>query len=283
MEYLVDINIAVYNQAPYLETTLESVLSQKTNFPFRLLIGDDCSTDGSVEILKNYESRYPNKVKVIYQAKNIGINSPERNGIILLKNSTSKYIALLDGDDYWVDNFKLQKQIDFLEKNQRYVGCFHNTVERYDDDELASHLYCNFQAAQSINFNDLCFSNIIPTCSVIYRNKLFGELPDWYHKLKMGDWPLHLLNSQFGDFWYIPKIMGVHRLHKKSSWMLQDPEANKKYTLEAYDVMIKEFSGKPELQKQLIVAKEYFIHPPKNHSSPSVARRGINLIKKIIR
>jgi len=100
MDTIVDVNIAVYNHAPFLRKALDGALAQKTNFPFRLLIGDDCSTDGSVAILKEYESKFSERIKVIYQPKNLGLNSVERNGVILLKNSTAKYIALLDGDDY---------------------------------------------------------------------------------------------------------------------------------------------------------------------------------------
>ena len=132
MDYLVDVNIAVYNHALFLEKTLDSVLEQKTNFPFRLLIGDDFSTDGSIEILKRYEREFPDKIKVIYQPKNLGLNSSERNGIIILKKSTAKYIALLDGDDYWTDAYKLQKQVDFLESNPEFSICFH-LVESIND------------------------------------------------------------------------------------------------------------------------------------------------------
>lgn len=278
MTPIVDVNIAVYNQAAYLRQTLDSVLAQKTDFHFRILIGDDCSTDGSVEILKEYESLEPTKIEVIYQPVNIGLNALERNGIILLKKSTAKYISLLDGDDYWTDPFKLQQQVDFLEKNIQYAGCFHNTEERYDEDDIrASHLYCDYPYARNVSFNDLSYSNRIPTCSVVYRRGLFGEFPEWYPKLKMGDWPLHLLNAQYGDFWYMPKIMAVHRLHNDSSWMLQDEKENNKHTIEAYDIMIKGFAHNPDLQQQLILARQVYLYPPK----PAFKRRMINFLKRL--
>jgi glycosyltransferase involved in cell wall biosynthesis len=273
--------MCVYNHERYIAQALEGVVCQHTDFKYRVFVGDDFSTDGTRRIISFYAEKYPDKVFPVFHALNIGAH---QNSKILYSKCKSKYVAMLDGDDCWTDPDKLQLQVNFLEANLNFVGCFHNTEERYEDDtDAASFLYCSYPKARKISFGDLTYSNVIPTCSVLFRNGYFSLVPQWITTLIMGDWPLHLLNAQFGDFWYIPKIMGVHRLHKKSSWMLQDPEANKKYTLEAYDVMIKEFSGKPELQKQLIVAKEYFIHPPKNHSSPSVARRGINLIKKIIR
>lgn len=283
MEPILDINIAVFNQAGFLDQTLNSILGQKTRYPFRVLVGDDCSTDGSIEILKKFEMNYPQQITVIYQKKNLGLNSPERNGVILLKNSTAKYIALCDGDDYWNDDHKLEKQLSFLEAHPEFVGCFHNTEERYDDDDnLASFLYCDYPVARNVSFADLSYRNVIPTCSVIYRSRLF-ELPTWYHTLKMGDWPLHLLNAQNGDFWYIPKVMGVHRLHSKSSWMLQDATRNNKLVLDAYDGMIEGFANAASLKNQMVKAKKAF----ENHiagasANPSFKERAKHLIKRAI-
>ena len=80
----------------------------------------------------------------------------------------------------------------------------------------------------------------------------------------MGDWPIHLLNTQFGDYWYVAKVMGVHRLHSGGTWMSQEMLSKKRFTVEAYNIMIRGFETKPELQKQMIEAKEAFINPPKN-------------------
>ena len=126
MEALVDVNIAVYNHAAYLRQTLDSALSQKTNFKFRILVGDDFSTDGSRDILREFELKYPEQMKVIYQEKNLGFKSSDTNGLRILRSSTGKYIAVLDGDDLWTDSFKLQKQVDFLESNSDYVLCAAN-------------------------------------------------------------------------------------------------------------------------------------------------------------
>ncbi len=156
--------------------------------------------------------------------------------------------------------YKLQHQVDFLEANKNFCGCFHNTEERYEDDtKRASFLYCGFPAARAISFKDLSFVNVIPTCSVVFRNNLFGKFPEWYSKLRLGDWTLHLLNAQYGDFWYIPRVMAVHRLHNKSTWMLQDAEKNKQSTIEAYDEMINGFANNKHFVMYLFEAKQAFI------------------------
>jgi hypothetical protein len=161
------------------------------------------------------------------------------NWIDSLKKAQGKYIALCEGDDYWTDSNKLQKQVSFLEAHPEFAGCFHNTEERYEEDDTkASHLYCGGQDARRVGFRELAVGNLIPTCSAVFRNHLFDDFPDWYWKLRMADWPLHLLNAQSGDYWYFPKVMAVHRLHTASTWMLQDALKNNGYVIDAYDALI---------------------------------------------
>jgi len=248
--------MCVYNHEKFIAQTIEGVVRQKTNFKYRLIIGEDCSTDSSRSIIEKYLQLYPDKLKVFFHEKNVG---PYVNSKLLWKECVSKYVALCDGDDYWCDDTKLQTQVDFLQKHAEYVGCFHNAEERYENGDSASFLYCNYPTARNISFNDLSYSNVIPTCSIVYRNGLFGDFPEWFTKLKMGDWPLHLLNAQFGDFWYIPKVMGVHRLHHSSMWMLQDAERNIQYVIDAYDLMIEGFASKPQLAEQLRTGKKAFL------------------------
>ncbi len=218
MNYLVDVNIAVYNHAPFLEKTLDSVLEQRTSFPFRLLIGDDFSTDGSIEILKRYERKFPDKILVIYQPKNLGLNSPERNGIILLKESTAKYIALLDGDDYWTDNLKLQKQVDFMEANPDYSICYHLVDILNTEGNLERETLNTLSVPHTYTLNDLAQGNIIHTPSVLFRNGLIGEFPEWFTKCAAADYVIHMLNASKGKIYFIPEGMAVYRIHSAGFW-----------------------------------------------------------------
>jgi glycosyltransferase involved in cell wall biosynthesis len=253
----VSICCITYNQERFIAQALDSFLMQRTNFDFEIVIGDDFSKDNTNQICIAYKNKYPKKIKLISNAQNIGMTP---NFVQTLKYCQGEYIALCEGDDYWTDSHKLQKQADFLDSHSQYVGCFHNTEERYDDDEnKPSYLYCNFSSGKSISFEDLSFGNLMPTCSVMYRNSLKVEFPEWFFKLKMADWPLHLLYARFGPFWYIPKIMGVHRLHSESVWMLQDSSRNNQFVVEAYEEMIKGYyTDKIHLDK-LIKAKTEFI------------------------
>lgn len=271
---LLSVCIITYNQVNFIRQAIASVLAQNVNCTWEIIVADDLSTDGTREIIIDFKRQFPDHIKLILQPKNVG---PGKNWHMLVDAAAGKYISYLEGDDFWSDTNKLQIQVDFLEQHPCFVGCFHNTEERYEDEDLASFLYCKYPSAQPITFKDISYANLIPSCSMMYRNRLF-EFPSWFYKLKMGDWPLHLLNAQHGDYWYIPKVMAVHRLHKKSIWMLQDVSRNNQYVVEAYDTMIASFESGSEFQQWLKVAKAAYTAPP---PKPTVARRGINALRRL--
>src|SRR5690606_18572575 len=119
--------LVTYNHQNYIRESLDSILNQKTNFDFKILIGEDFSTDDTRKICEEYKKKYPENIELYLHSRNIGSNA---NGLYLYEKcfeSDASYIALCEGDDYWTDPLKLQKQVDFLEGNPEYIGCFHNT------------------------------------------------------------------------------------------------------------------------------------------------------------
>ena len=122
---LVSVKMITYNHAPYIAEAIEGVLQQKTDFPFELVIGEDCSTDGTQEIVFDYQKKYPDIIRVITSNKNVGAH---KNGIRTEKACRGKYIAFCEGDDYWHHPRKLQKQVDFLERHPEY-GLIHSDVD----------------------------------------------------------------------------------------------------------------------------------------------------------
>ena len=116
--------ILTYNLEKYIKEAIESVLKQKTTYSYKILIGDDCSSDETPAILRKYEEKYPNKIEVRFSEKNLGCLG---NSNRLFDGIQCEYFTLLDGDDVWLDEFHLQKQIDFLENNKDYVMCAANT------------------------------------------------------------------------------------------------------------------------------------------------------------
>jgi glycosyltransferase involved in cell wall biosynthesis len=276
---LVSVCLITYNQVEFISEAIESILMQRVSFDIEIIIADDFSTDGTRQIIIDYAKK-DLRIKPILRNKNVGAGT---NFVEMLAAAKGKYIAYLEGDDYWTDRYKLQKQADFMEQNDDYAICFHNSEERYHDSpEQASFLYCNSQTKAINTIEDLCFSNFIPSCSLFYRNNLFGVFPEWYHSLKMGDWPLHILNAQYGKIKYIPQVMAVHRLYKGGTWSLQSHKKNIEYILDAYDVFIAYFSSQPQLAK-LFMAGKVKLLKESNGNQNSLINRIRNKIYRTIK
>ena len=247
--------IITYNHENYIAQCVESILFQIVDFEYEIVIGIDKSSDETLKICRGYQSKYPNLIKIIECTDNIGMM---RNWVNTIKNCKGDFIAICEGDDYWIDPYKLKKQVAFLINNPKYVGCFHNTEERFEEETKSSILYCDFTHAKAISLKELSRFNPIPTCSIVFVNKYVQDFPEWYSYLPIADWPLHLINAQYGDFWYIPHIMGVHRHSLSSTWSLRSQEKNSSVVVEVYDKMILGFHHNIEVRNLLIKGRRKF-------------------------
>lgn len=227
----VSICITTYNHEKYIAEAIESVLMQKTNFEYEIIIGEDESKDRTREIVQAYKNKYPDKIILFLNNRSNVIFIEGRptgrwNFINNLKHAKGQYIALLEGDDYWTDNHKLQKQIDFLDNHPGSTLCFHDVLVK---NEGTSKQETVFPGIAPLTFDRLLENNFIPTCSVVYRRIFdFNELPAWYrYSVPMGDWPLHVLHAHEGKIGKIDKVMAVYREHDASYWAI--PRANLEY------------------------------------------------------
>jgi glycosyltransferase involved in cell wall biosynthesis len=250
----VSIVTITYNQENYIREALESFVIQKTNFPFEVIIADDCSTDDTVRIIEEYAEKYPTIIKPILRKKNIGAVA---NSIESLKAAKGHYIALCEGDDYWTDESKLQKQVDFLEANKKYDVCFHKTRVIFEGGEEETVEYPfrtdNFSVA------DLIEGNFIQTNSVMYRRQEYSGLSN---KVFPFDWYLHLYHAQTGGIGYINETMSVYRRHAGGMWWIayQDfDEAWLKYWSEfmCFQTELLRMFGTNPILKQKIEDKVY--------------------------
>jgi glycosyltransferase involved in cell wall biosynthesis len=210
----VSVAMITYNHEEFIAKALDSVLMQRTNFDYEIVIGEDCSTDNTRNIIIDYQKRHPDKFRLLLNEKNLGMH---RNAAQVHHACKGEYIALLEGDDYWTSPHKLQKQVDFLESHPECAICFHNVTEVYKDGSRESHSFHNNQKAFS-TVEDLLPGNFIPTPSTMFRNGLVTELPEWWFSLQMGDWPLHILNARHGKIGYINEVMAVHLNHPAGVW-----------------------------------------------------------------
>ena len=198
----------VYNHEPYLRQCLDGFVMQKTDFPFEILIHDDASTDKSADIIREYASKYPDLFKPIYQSENqyskgVGIWKD-----IQLPRANGKYIAFCEGDDYWTDPYKLQKQVDFMDTHSDYVACFHNAyVQSGKHRGLFNSLIENHYPAMEDIITRRWF---IATASLLYRN-IHIEFPEWQKNVISRDYLLELLLAREGKFYYMDDVMSVYR------------------------------------------------------------------------
>ncbi|HEY6143937.1 MAG TPA: glycosyltransferase [Flavobacterium sp.] len=211
---MLSVCMITYNHEKYIIQAIENVLNQVTNFDFELIISNDNSTDKTNELIIEYLKTNPDKKNVIYinNEKNLGMMP---NFTYTLKKCSGKYIALCEGDDYWTNKNKLQKQVGFLEQNSSYSICFHKVdVEiegKIQNDEIT------FSVPITTGIKDLAKGNYIHTCSAVYRNNLF-EFPDYFIKAPVGDYFLHMLNARFGKIYHIEEKMAIYRVHNTSYW-----------------------------------------------------------------
>lgn len=220
MDKKVTIVCITYNQQKYIRDAIESLVTQKTNFNFEIIISDDCSTDNTPTIIKEYAEKYPDIIKPVFREKNIGAIKNFIYSISLVK---SEYIALCEGDDYWINPYKLQKQIDFLETNTEYAGCFHPVKVTYENINKRPTIYPDrkdVKGRKVFTLDDLLQRNYIQTNSVVYRWR-FNEdnvLDSFPENIMPGDWYLHLLHAQKGDIAFLPEVMAVYRRNSGGIW-----------------------------------------------------------------
>lgn len=215
--------LITYNHAPYIAQAIESVLMQQTRFDFELLIGEDESSDGTREIVREYQAKYPDKIRLLLGSRKDvlhirGRPTGRRNLVNSLERARGQYVALLEGDDYWTSPLKLQKQVEFLENNPDCALCFHNVQILDEIDPKHRGLHHANPMRNRYVFDDLMDGNFLATCSVVYRSGLFGRFPDWYFESPAGDWPLHVLNTRHGNIGYLPEVMAVYRKHAEATW-----------------------------------------------------------------
>lgn len=247
---VVSVCMITYNHEKYISQAIDSVLMQKTNFDYEIVIGEDCSTDRTREIVLEYKAKYPDKIKLLLQEKNVGMM---QNFIDTLKACSGKYIALLEGDDYWTDPYKLQKQVDFLEANPEYVLTFHKISILHLNGNITIHP--NLQK-NIFGLEDLISGNFVPTCSVVFRNIPF-EFPSFYRRLRIGDYPLYFLLMKYGKFYYLDFNMATYRLHKESNFSSKGELFSLKTVLEVYLSFVEYY---PNFRRKLLkrIIRQYY-------------------------
>lgn len=208
----VSVFVITYNHEDYIEKALESILMQETNFDYEIVVGEDCSTDNTRKILLEYKKKHPKKFKLLLHEKNIGAM---QNQIKTMDACTGKYIAICEGDDYWVSPHKLQKQVNFLESNPSYNICGHS-VQCSVPSIFSKKMI--FKKDQRINLKKVIYTNCVHTSSFLFRNIQKHEgYDDFFNKVSNGDFPILVYYSQDKGIYVFKEKMSVYRTDNPDS------------------------------------------------------------------
>ena len=222
---LVSILCTAYNHEQYIRSALEGFVSQKTSFAFEVLINDDASTDGTAAIIREFAEKYPEIIRPFYQAENQfskGIGYIYEN--IFFPHARGKYFAFCEGDDYWTDDSKLQRQADFLEAHPDYTACVHNTTLHFCNGSRPDQLLIPSRGDHEVLYENVIHGPIdaYHTSSLMARREIIVQTPDYYQAAVehgFADYPWALLLRLEGGIWFIDRSMSVYRLFSnQAAW-----------------------------------------------------------------
>lgn len=221
---MVSVLCITYNQVMYIGEALKGILSQKTDFPYEIIIHDDASTDGTTDIVRKYEKEYPDTVRAVIQKENQFSRGVRITEQLLGMEAKGKYAAFCEGDDYWTDQYKLQKQVDYMERHEGCTLCFHNVKERdmrtgkvkdvWRFDKRVYRGEGSYSAEETIKLK------VVPTVSMLFRRKDAMSIPNLYSdKIKYGDMIRTMCLGAKGYSYCMKDTMAVYRTGINNSMM----------------------------------------------------------------
>ena len=242
---MVTVVCITYKHEEFIAQALDSFLMQKTNFKFKVFVGEDCGPDGTADIIREYAARYPDVIIPFIREKNMGA---QRNLIDLCQRATSPYIAFCEGDDYWIDEYKLQKQVDYMEKHRNLRACSTQTEIHAPEDWHLRSWYNptrngkllipdsvpGYRRQETFSPEYIIGINVAHTSTHFYRWNYDLQMPDWYYRGIIGDTPLLLLQLGSTELGHIPEITSVYRINEGSIFFSKAREENFLATRKSY-------------------------------------------------
>lgn len=230
--------MVAYKHERFISQAVESVMMQQTGFPVELVIGEDCSPDDTREILLQLQRQHPDHIRLLLSEKNLGMM---QNFIQTLQACRGDYVALLEGDDFWISPHKLQAQADFLDAHPDCSACFTLAqVVRDANPTTAFYIPARGTPGRLFTTEELLKRNWVATCSLLFRN-VVSQIPfKSLRHLPMIDWPLIILLSLRGPIAYLDSAMATYRQHEGGLWTGAREVEKLAGTLRMFDALIKE-------------------------------------------
>lgn len=212
MDYKVIIMCTTFNHVKYIEDAMKGFIRQKTNFPYCALLIDDCSTDGNQEVIRRFEKEYPDIIKGVYLPHNMWYQPEEKDKYLRPWIERTEYLAYCEGDDYWISDYKLQIQVDFLDAHPDYLLHFHNAVTRYQDKDLPDYLLSNFKSGD-FNIGRIFKKWQLPLASVVLRKEVLDIplLQDLYKIFINSGFALFITAASKGKVYGQSECLSVYR------------------------------------------------------------------------
>ena len=232
----VSVWVITYNHDKFIERAIDSVLMQEIDFTYEIVIGDDCSRDNTRNILKEYRIKFPENIRLLLRERNIGLGSNFMQTYLACKG---QYVAMLEGDDYWIDKHKLQKQVHEMDRHPECTICGHLVEAR---NEKGEYLYTYGPSAivhglkNIYEMEDIIKSNFIHTSGLMVRNHVVEQFPVWFRECLTADFVFQILHAMHGKIFFLPETMSVFNNNTASAWatksiLYKAPNAIKTYRL----------------------------------------------------
>lgn len=216
MDTMVSVICTAYNHERYIRKTLQSFIDQKTSFKIEVLVNDDASTDKTADIIREFEDKYPEIIKPIYQTENQYSQDIDILREILLPRAKGKYIAFCEGDDYWIDPLKLQKQIDYMEAHPRCTLCVHNAMMINEQGKPIGRDIVS-RKSRGISIEEVLTTGVYPTASVVTQRRLCKEFPDYFDIFTLDSiWQMYFASE--GEVYCFAEDMSAYRVNALDSW-----------------------------------------------------------------
>ena len=229
----VSVYMLTYNHEKFIVQAIESVLMQQVNVEYEFVIGEDCSTDNTRDIVIHYHKKHPNKIRLLLHETNVGAIN---NDIQVLKACHGEYIAFLEGDDYWTSPHKLQNQVDYLDNHPDHSACFHAVTEFYEDGSQQDCITPYPTYRRELFLEDLLLSTTITPCSIMFRQSILSKsFLDLYSTSVIGDWEFFIYTAQQGRIGYIDEVMAAYRIHTGGSYTGSNPLKKLKDRIEMFN------------------------------------------------
>jgi hypothetical protein len=274
---VVTVLVSTYNHERYIEQALTSVVEQETSFPFQVVVIEDCSTDGTRDLVRAFAVRHSEQVRLALAPVNENSN---RIFATEWGSCASEYVAILDGDDYWTSPEKLQRQVEVMEGRPEYSFCFHDVTVISEgmsyvwqgrftegfgdgarvrtltwlDPSLEPEEGFELGRKRTINPRELWAGCFVPGCSPLARRRLLPELPRAFVDIEFGDWALYLLLAEHGPILYLDEVLGAYRVHAGGLWSGLSRETQHRHVVTFFEQMLEVLPGeesaiKRELQR----------------------------------